>query len=626
VFDLKPDQDAYVISMPWTWIVWPPLMQGHLQSVLNHSPLKAASLSAHLHHCDGMIQEGLVRNWAEYNEWANNKLYPEWAFTSEQFRGPAKDVEAVLEMEVPDGEIRLLHRIREFSEGFVERLASELCQSGVRSLVFPLDKNFFQLAGSLAVARAVKARNPGVVAVLCGSLCDGVPGEAMVRSFPWIDAVIHGDIEGVVVEVLQALLSRFPVETLPGTTFRRPGGALVLGGARRNEWRLNQHVIPDYEEYFSKLDVLPVGEELRENVAMPIETSRGCWWGAKHHCTFCALTGQVHYTAKTVENVLAEVRHLAERHGHHRFNAMDYILREQECDELLRGLQTLGADFRFFFESKSGLSLERMVGYRDAGIHSIQVGIESFSTRILQLMDKGVTGLQNIRTLKFGAWLDLDIAWNIISGIPGESPADYQRMADLVPSIIHLQPGTFTRLALVRHSPYFKSPERYGLRAGAPRANYSVLYPASEAEMRDLAQVFDYSYESGMDPATYTGELERAMERWRKAQPHAAKSLTYVRLGDRINIHDRRPGLESAIYRLDRVESRIYQLALDIVDLASILADPVVKEAGISREDVARFCAALVNQRLMVREGTRVLGLAIPQGTPEAVLRIARAG
>jgi ribosomal peptide maturation radical SAM protein 1 len=619
MFDLRPDQDVYIISMPWTWIVWPPLMQGHLQQVLNRAPLKASSLSAHLHHCDRMIQQGLLRNWSEYNHWADNKLYPEWAFTSERFCGHAQDVEAVLDREVPSEDVERLRAIRALSKEFVDRLALEVVQSGTRSVIFPMDNNFYQMAGSLALSKAVKEREPGVVTILCGNICDGVSGEALVRSFAWVDAVIHGDIEGVAMEVVQALLSGTPPRSLPGTSFRSPEGTIVLGGGQRNTWDINNAVIPEYDEFFEKLDTLALGQELRESVAMPIETSRGCWWGAKRHCRFCALFGQIVYTAKTVENVLEEVRTLADRYRHHRFNAMDYILRQQDCDELLEGLTGLHSDYHFFFESKSGLSLERMIKYRDAGIRSIQVGIESFSTSILQLMDKGVTGLQNLRTLKFGAWLDLDVAWNIITGIPGEAPSDYQWMADLVKSIIHFQPGNFGRLAVVRHSPYFKAPERHGLIVGPPRPIYSVLYPATEAQLADLAQVFTYTYESGTDPDVYTEPMKEAMQHWRAVQPGAAKTLTYARLGERINIHDRRPGLNPAIYRLDKLESRIYGLALDIVDLSTIQEDPVVKAAGLSLEDVQDFCASLMEARLMVGEGTKVLGLAIPQGRPETV-------
>jgi len=218
MFDLKGQQDVYIISMPWTWIVWPPLMQGHLQSVLNRSPLKALSLSAHLHHCDQMIQLGLARNWSDYNEWANNKLYPEWAFTSERFRGHAQNAEAIMDMEIPTEELELLGRIRAFSEGFVDQLALAVAQSKARSVIFPMDKDFAQMAGSLAAAKAIKERKPDVVTVLCGDICDGVAGESMVRAFPWIDAVIHGDVEGVAVEVLQALLTRNPPATLPGTS------------------------------------------------------------------------------------------------------------------------------------------------------------------------------------------------------------------------------------------------------------------------------------------------------------------------------------------------------------------------------------------------------------------------
>ena len=40
---------------------------------------------------------------------------------------------------------------------------------------------------------------------------------------------------------------------------------------------------------------------------MVMETARGCWWDAKHHCTFCGLNGEfMGFRSKSPLRALAE--------------------------------------------------------------------------------------------------------------------------------------------------------------------------------------------------------------------------------------------------------------------------------------------------------------------------------
>ena len=58
-------------------------------------------------------------------------------------------------------------------------------------------------------------------------------------------------------------------------------------------------------------------------------------------------------------------------------------------------------------------------------------GIESLSTPILRLMDKGVTALQNIRLLKLCSEFGIQPLWNIMYGFPGEPPDEYEQRRKL---------------------------------------------------------------------------------------------------------------------------------------------------------------------------------------------------
>jgi magnesium-protoporphyrin IX monomethyl ester (oxidative) cyclase len=58
-----------------------------------------------------------------------------------------------------------------------------------------------------------------------------------------------------------------------------------------------------------------------------LETSRGCWWGAKQHCTFCGLNGgAMAFRSKSAERVVEEIRYLRDRYGVESLSVVDNIL------------------------------------------------------------------------------------------------------------------------------------------------------------------------------------------------------------------------------------------------------------------------------------------------------------
>src|SRR5262249_20142488 len=75
---------------------------------------------------------------------------------------------------------------------------------------------------------------------------------------------------------------------------------------------------PDYDDYFAQLNASPLAPAIRGPASpqVMIETSRGCWWGAKHHCTFCGLNGStMAFRSKSPARALAEIEHLHRRYG-----------------------------------------------------------------------------------------------------------------------------------------------------------------------------------------------------------------------------------------------------------------------------------------------------------------------
>ena len=133
-------------------------------------------------------------------------------------------------------------------------------------------------------------------------------------------------------------------------------------------------------------------------------------------------------------------------------------------------------------------------------------------------MDKGCTALQNIQLLRWCQELGIEPAWNLLAGFPGEPPAEYERMARLVPLLTHLTPPcSCAQVRLDRFSPFHVRSEAYGFRRLRPARAYFFVFPLDRRDMERLAYFFDFDYEDGRQPAEYLRPLEREIRLWWKA-------------------------------------------------------------------------------------------------------------
>ncbi len=236
-----------------------------------------------------------------------------------------------------------------------------------------------------------------------------------------------------------------------------------------------------------------------------VETSRGCWWGAKHHCTFCGLNGDtMAFRSKSPERAFAEMAYLSRRHQTRRLGCVGRISTCGKCDTLFPRLAESGLDLDLFYEVKANLRYDQLVKLRRAGVRQIQPGLESLSNQVLRLMEKGCTALQNIQLLRWCQELGIEAAWNILAGFPGEQPAEYEKMARLVPLLTHLAPPcSCAQVRLDRFSPFHVRSEAYGFRRLRPARAYFFVFPLDRRDMDRLAYFFDFDYDDGRQPVEY---------------------------------------------------------------------------------------------------------------------------
>jgi ribosomal peptide maturation radical SAM protein 1 len=616
-----------LIAMPWPMLDTPSIQLGLLTALLRDAGFRVSSHSLYLDAAAYFIAATASLPEAErltvedYQQVASRWWtvgLGDWIFCeAEPSREPAYR-DYARSRGIRDGVLERARRMRSLVPGFLARCAEEVLAE--RPGIVGFTSSFNQNLGSLALARELKRRDGSIQILFGGANCDGPMGAALHRLFPWIDVVVRGEAEAVLPELCAELLDGREPTPRPGLCIRsRPDGAsrcTPLDGAFRPD--MDAIPAPDYDEYFSRLRESPIRDAVLPEVRLPIETARGCWWGEKAHCTFCGLNGSsMSFRAKSVERVLHEVEDLARRYKRTDFEVVDNILDMGYLRSVLprlRESRRAGEDYTFFYETKANLRHDQIRLLRDAGVLRIQPGIESLSTPILRLMRKGVTALQNIRLLKWAARYGVQVTWNIIYGFPGEPPDEYPRMAELVPSLVHLKPPGLVPLQLQRFSPYHEAAASWGLELIGPEPYYTHIYDADPEALAELAYAFTYRHADGRDPERYVAPLRQALAAWDEAYRRVGRQgLRYTKGPDYLRIRDLRPGRPARDYLLSDVEAEIY-LGCDAGATPSDLRASLRDQYGVDLEEdrIRAFLDDLVSARLAYEEAGRYLALAIP--------------
>jgi len=363
---------------------------------------------------------------------------------------------------------------------------------------------------------------------------------------------------------------------------------------------------PSYDDFFAQHRSL--GLETG-NLILPVETSRGCWWGEKHHCTFCGLNGlAMTFRAKSPARAMEEIRDLARRYGISKIHTVDNILDMRYFKEMLPQLRDQRLDLRLFYEVKSNLSREQVRLLREAGVNAIQPGIESLSSSVLRLMRKGCSALQNIQLLKWCKELGIACSWNLLYGFPGEDPASYDAMVHLIDALHHLEPPYVCNpIRLDRFSPYFKDSEALGMRNVRPNRWYRHVYDLPDKDLSNLAYYFDFDYADGRNSEDYTEGVREAIRRWRATSGN--RLLLYTDEDDRLVIWDFRLNASQTTTALTGAERAVYLFCEQNQPLAAILA--MARPLGLADAETADLLGRLVDAHLMATADGRYLNLAI---------------
>jgi ribosomal peptide maturation radical SAM protein 1 len=603
-----------LVSMPFMVPYRPSIQLGLLKSLTAKRGFPVRTMHANLDFA-ARIDIDLYKLLCEHR----GPMVGDWLFSQAAFPGNAPDPDARMVDDLADKlsylgasreELRKkLLQIRDIDvPAYLDALVAAFPWEDAAVVGFT--STFQQNTASFALARRLKQRQPCIVTVFGGANFDSEMGPELVRSVDCIDFAVIGEGDQAFPLLLDALATGTGLDAVPGLARRLDGQVKVTPGPANA--RLDELPPPDYDEYFQHaedLGILPRAGH--RGVWLPIETARGCWWGAKHHCTFCGLNrSAMSFRSKSPERVLDELIAQAKRYRSFRFEAVDNIMDMAYLTKLFPVLVANETDYEIFYEVKANLSRAQLKLMAQGGVTQLQPGIESLSSNVLRLMRKGVRAAQNVNFLRWALYYDIDVQWNLLWGFPGETGQDYAEQAAVIPHLLHLPPpSSANRVWLERFSPLFTEHDTFQLRHRTPERSYQYIYPGT-VDLDRIAYFFDYELDQGLPDSTYT-DVRRAAEDWSSAwRAGNPPVLKYWSAPHFVQIYDeRRPG-QGGTYTFEDTLADLYLSCSNRPTTAAA----VRRELGLRLpvEAVQEVFEEFQKRGLMFLDGQFALALALP--------------
>jgi len=515
-----------------------------------------------------------------------------------------------------DVDIRRVLRARAQVEAYLDSCMRSVDWRQYRIVGF--SSTFTQNMASLSLAKRLRASFPDIQIVFGGANWEGQMGLALHAKFSFVDYACSGEADISFPVLVRLINKRQSVAgAVNGVVYRNSQGCSEFSKPPAPVVDINALRPPDFSDYFNMIRGAAIFEQVSPSLLM--ETSRGCWWGAKHHCTFCGLNGNgMAFRAKDSDLALAELMSLVAKWQVSFVSMVDNIIDMSYFDSFVKKLAQRKLGVQLFYETKSNLKRHQVKLLSQAKINNIQPGIESLSDHVLTLMRKGTSALRNIQLLKWCQEYQISVDWNILYGFPGETAQDYVKSFRLLTLIPHLQPPSGSgSIRMDRFSPYFQDPEKHGLKNVSAMPVFKYLYPFDDKALDSIACYFDFDYVEQPQSNEQVAQLMRLVDQLNKRQHKG--HLRAKDKGWEIVVSDSRLAYPAADYRLKFYDRAIYLLIDEVTSAKKVHRKLQKVFAGELFEfaDIQAKLDEFAQLRIAAKDGDRYLALAVYDKFPE---------
>lgn len=489
---------------------------------------------------------------------------------------------------------------------------------------------FSQNGASFALAKKLKQRRSSICVVIGGANCESPMGEEIAKNVPQIDFVFSGPSLVSFPEFLKHYAERNlqSCNAIQGVLSKNNVDFLTKQNRIGKERPLDDYLPLDYTDFIRQFD--EAFPKIKDSKLILFETSRGCWWGERAHCTFCGLNSQsMAYKTMAPEVAIGQFDDIFKYSGKCKnFSSVDNIIPQKYTHNVFPHINPPD-NVNIFYEVKASLKEWEMELLSKSRVKLLQPGIEALDSSTLKLMKKGTSSFTNISFLKNCVLYDILPIWNLLIGFPGEQEHVFIKYANDLPLLSHLPPpGGCYPVRFDRYSPYFMNSKEYDLWL-KPFDFYEYLYPFDKNTLNNMAYYFyDRNYASPYINmmSRWISKLNAIVARWNDSWKKANldKSVTN-------ELHQYQPELyfvdQNTIYDSRNGEIKSYEISAETRELLNYLDKPRSHDCLIDKfskelslESELEF---LRSNGLVFKDENRLINLVLPRkGSDLAVLMV----
>ena len=246
------------------------------------------------------------------------------------------------------------------------------------------------------------------------------------------DFCIWGEGEEAIVKLTDTLENNKRPDGINNLAYWTENGA-VFNKTNYDYGKLDDRAFPDYEPFGIQemLDDYSMSTRILYKYsrpyprAMTINTARSC----PFNCSFCTHSGGPKYRARSIGNILEEIKEFYEKYG---FNvliigdelfAVNKKRMREFCEKLIKAKKEYDWDFDWMFQTHANARLDKetLELAKKAGCYFFSYGLESASPKVLKSMNKKTNVNQFIEAIELAKEVGIGFGGNLLFGDPVET-------------------------------------------------------------------------------------------------------------------------------------------------------------------------------------------------------------
>jgi len=326
-----------------------------------------------------------------------------------------------------------------------------------------------QILPAIALARLVRMHIPSAPVILGGQIISLWYDDltSYPELFDWCDYVIGYEGETAVDALLTAIEAGVNAAGIANVAMF-DGNSVRKGPVFIED--INSLPTPDYSD-------LPLEKYLAPEPVLLVNTSRGCYWS---RCAFCSVSPSMRtrFRMRNPDLVVRDFLELRDRYSVHCITLADDCVPPVMLKALARFLVGTGLAWQCEVRFERALSFRLLKDLVAAGCKNLIFGLESYSERVLECMNKGVHPDVISQTLRQCREAGLAFNLQFFFGFPGETEAEATNTMEFAAGQLHgAATLSFGQFRLQRGSAIARNPAAFGITMRTIPGGFGVELP-----------------------------------------------------------------------------------------------------------------------------------------------------